>query len=324
MSEPIQDQQVGQAETPTRELESSPAVRLKRLLRPFLGALALLFVGYAAWKLRQQWTGGSVSLSWVPIVASCVPLAAAAAWLAWAWKVLLEHISGQSISTSGAMALNLESQLARYMPGKVGVPAIRMAGAGALGLSARTAVASLFVETAGFIAVGACVAASWLMISGRQGLATAPWLGRGTVVVVALLTVTCLCMVTVDRRHLPHSLLLKLGLQGVGPLMPLSVVLSHVGYWACWGVHGYLLGIGVGGSSEAALRGAPYFIAAPVLGFLALITPGGVGVREAVLSMGLAPGLGTTAALTAAGLSRAVSMAMDVAVWLASRRYRLR
>ena len=48
---------------------------------------------------------------------------------------------------------------------------------------------------------------------------------------------------------------------------------------------------------------------------LALITPAGIGVREAVMTVGLAPVLGVTPAASAAIVSRLTSLLVDVAAW---------
>ncbi len=298
---------------------------MKRLLRPLFGTLALGFVVYAAWQMQRRWqTGQSIEIQWGPLLLSCVPLCGAAVVLAWGWKRLLEHMSGCHIPTSGAIALNLESQLARYMPGKVGVPAIRMAGAGLLGLSARTVLTSVFVEVTAFVAVGFVVALSLFSFSGIADIGEVSWFGHGTAIAAAGVSVATVGLVTLDRRRLPARVLAMIGLTGSGTLVPVATVVAHAVYWTCWAVHGYFVALAVGGSEAAAATGAAFFVAAPILGFLALVAPGGVGVREAILAVGLAPGVGPAAALAAAGLSRAVSLVADVVVWLASRPWRLR
>ena len=318
---PQSDDPAGNEPEPNNDAPTAIS-RLKRVLRPVFGGVALLFVAFAVRKIHGQWRGGSVAIEWLPLVLSAAPLVLAAIWLAWAWKRLLEHITGQRIPTGAAIALNLESQLARYMPGKVGVPAIRMAGASQLGLSIRTVGSSVFVEVAAFTAVGIIISLLMLLLTGGQAVRLGPWLGASTMGAAGGLGIGTAALVVVDRRHLPAKWLRKLGLEGQGTLVPFSLILSHVGYWICWGAHGFLIETAVGAAPHAALQGAGFFIAAPILGFLALVTPGGIGVREAVLSVGLAPSLGSAGALMAAGLSRAVSLVIDVVVWLGSRPWR--
>ena len=63
-------------------------------------------------------------------------------------------------------------------------------------------------------------------------------------------------------------------------------------------------------------------ILGPVLGFVALAAPAGVGVREAVVAAGLAPIVGSAPALTLAVVSRVASLLADVGAWLVLRPWR--
>jgi uncharacterized membrane protein YbhN (UPF0104 family) len=95
--------------------------------------------------------------------------------------------------------------------------------------------------------------------------------------------------------------------------------LAHAGYWLTWAVHGYLASRAVGIPHAPALAGAGLYVLAPIAGFLALITPSGIGVREAVLSVGLTPMVGPAPALAAAIVSRAASIAVDILAWGVAR-----
>jgi uncharacterized membrane protein YbhN (UPF0104 family) len=95
-------------------------------------------------------------------------------------------------------------------------------------------------------------------------------------------------------------------------------------YWTTWAAHGYLVGRAVNAASDVSLASAGLFVLAPIAGFLAFAAPAGVGVREAVLSVGLAPAVGPEAAIAAAVLSRAGTLVADVFAWAAMRRHRPR
>ena len=95
--------------------------------------------------------------------------------------------------------------------------------------------------------------------------------------------------------------------------------LAHALYWLTWAAHGYLAARSVGISSAHAWSGSAFYVLAPIAGILALATPSGIGVREAVLSMGLAPLVGTAPAVAAAIVSRAVSLLVDCLVWAFGR-----
>jgi uncharacterized membrane protein YbhN (UPF0104 family) len=61
------------------------------------------------------------------------------------------------------------------------------------------------------------------------------------------------------------------------------------------------------------------FLLAPIAGFLAIVAPAGVGVREAVLCFALAPALGDSKALAVALLARATYVASEIITWMFSK-----
>jgi hypothetical protein len=101
--------------------------------------------------------------------------------------------------------------------------------------------------------------------------------------------------------------------------VPARVPVAHLGYWLMWAIHGYLTSLCVGASHSAALAGAGAYVLAPIAGFLALASPSGIGIREAILSMVLMPTMGAAPAVAAAIMSRATSMLIDVLSWAVAR-----
>jgi len=290
-----------------------------RLLRLGLAVAALVFVVYTGVELARRWNGAELELSWAPAAASLFPLALGAVILAWGWARLLETMARCRIGMAHAIALNLESQLARYMPGKVGVPLVRMAGATRLGVSPRTVGSSVVIELLSFLAVGGLFSFAALRLGSAHAQGGLALLGRwGTPLIVIFLAVTA-ALVTVDRRKLPGFVLRALGLGGQGPLVPPVLLIVHLGYWLTQAAHGYLLSRAVGASSLVAASSVGLFSLAPIIGFLALAAPGGIGVREAVLAIGLSPAIGSAPALAVAILSRGAMLLSDVAVWLGSK-----
>ncbi|HET9955410.1 MAG TPA: hypothetical protein VFQ61_12935, partial [Polyangiaceae bacterium] len=154
---------------------------------------------------------------------------------------------------------------------------------------------------------------------GLSGLA-----GNLAVPLLGLSLAGALVLVSVDRRRIPRKLRDALGLEGVGPLVPLRLPFFQVLYWGTWAAHGYLLAIALGAPPREALSTAGFSPLANVLGFAALLAPAGVGVREAVLMAGLGPVLGAPGAIAAAVLSRVVSLAVDVGTCLLMRAARNR
>lgn len=289
-----------------------------------MGIVVVGFVIYAGWGLQARWREQPVEVRWGYLLPSALPLAFGAVILAWAWKRLLEHMSGRRVATLPAIALNLASQVARYTPGKVAVPAIRMAGARQLGVPARVVAVSVFIEVGCFVAAGAIVSFGLLAMLRSGATELPPWLGPSALALAGASALGTLALIVVDRRRLPRQALSWLRVEGHGPLVPVSVPLVHLVYWLSWALHGYLISRGVGGAAAPSLAGCGLYALAPIVGFLALLTPGGLGVREAVLGVGLGALIGPAPAVAAAILSRLVSLVTDVAVWLGSRPLRLR
>jgi hypothetical protein len=294
---------------------------LVRLLRLGLAVAALAFVAYTGVELARRWNGAELELSVAPAAASLFPLALGAVILAWGWARLLETMAGRRIGMAFAIALNLESQLARYMPGKVGVPLVRMTGAPRLGVSPRTVGSSVVVELLSFLAVGGLFSFAALRLGSAHAQGGVALLGRWGTPLIALFLVVTIALVTIDRHRLPGFVLRALGLTGRGPLVPPVLLIVHLGYWITQAAHGYLATRALGASSVVAASSVGLFSLAPIVGFLALAAPGGLGVREAVLAIGLSPSLGSAAALAIAILSRAAMLVSDVAVWLGSRPF---
>lgn len=305
--------------TEQREPDARRLGRIKLIARVVLAGASAVFVAFAGYKLASRWEQGSVTLHWGWLVASGLPLTGGAFVLAIGWKWIMERMVGHVIPVWPSLALHFESQMARYTPGKVGMPLVRMAGAAQLGVPAAVAGYSVLVESISLVAVGGMVGFAVLLATtgGAGGVLTA--FGRlGALGLLAFVAVA-LVLVFVDRRHLPAVVLRLTKAQGSGPLVPRRGPVAHALYWSTWALHGYCAARAVGISSTHAIYGSGLYVLGPIAGILALATPSGIGVREAVMSIGLAPVVGPAPALAAAIVSRATSLAIDVLVWAFGR-----
>src|SRR5687767_3937039 len=97
---------------------TSPLRSVMRVARPVLAIVAIAFVAFAVRDLARRWEAGRVEVHWLPGLLSILPLALGVLLLAIGWKWLLERMTGRPLPTLRTIALNLESQVARYMPGK--------------------------------------------------------------------------------------------------------------------------------------------------------------------------------------------------------------
>jgi uncharacterized membrane protein YbhN (UPF0104 family) len=142
------------------------------------------------------------------------------------------------------------------------------------------------------------------------------WLWFG----LAVLMLGLLAALGVDRQRFPRFALKLLQAEnGRGPLMSWQVLWMQLLSWCGWWVLGLLMPMSVGGSFANALDQASIFVIAPIFGFLAMVAPGGLGVREAVISYALAPSLGASAALAAALLARGIAIGSEILGWLLAK-----
>lgn len=293
---------------------------LKKRLGPLFMTIALLFVGYSAWDLARRWQKTQVSLDLPWALLSVVPLGLGCLIQGRGWIALIERMTAQRVPRGPALSLYMDSQLARYTPGMVGLPFVRMAGAARLGVSAVSVGSSVGLEMLSWTAVGGGVGfASLLWSPPSSGLMAI--LGAWAIPIVLGFTAIVIVLSCVDRARLPAFVVRLLKVDGAGPLVPFSLLFSHVFYWASWAAHGFLMSRAFGAAPSLALSTSGLYALATVGGFVALAAPAGVGVREAILSISLAPAVGSAPALAIAVASRAASLAADVVAWAALKRW---
>lgn len=294
----------------------------KRALRWLLVVLALGFIVLSGLEIVEQWETGELRVGWGWLIASLLPMLIAGGLQAYAWWVLVTFWKGASPPAKPAFAIYFESQVARYIPGKVGLPLVRIAGAEDMQLDPRHVGASIVVEMLSWSAVGAGVGLTLLTLDTGQGSRVLDLLGESAPWLLAAIGFTLLGLCTLPLRFFPHALRSLLQIQEQdAALLPWRVPLIHVAHWLMWAMHGWLVLQGLGLSACTALYLAGLFPLAPVVGFLVLAAPGGLGVREALIAGGLAAVLGSQAALAAALACRVASLGTDLVLWVSTRRY---
>jgi hypothetical protein len=291
---------------------------LKRWVRPVLNLAAVVFVVLAARDMAKKWEGSQVALAPLPAVIACIPLALSCFAQGFGWIFLVERMAKKRVPRGPALALYLKSQLARYTPGKVGLPLIRMEGAPRLGLSRSLVGVSVLVEMLSWTATGAVVGFALLAVAAPSA-GLAGLLGKLAVPLFTGAALGALLLLLVDRSVYPKKVRALLAPEGTGPIVPLALPLAQLLYWALIAVHGYAMSLALGAPRAAALTAMGFYVIAQVAGFVVLAAPAGLGVREAVLVTGLSPAVGAAGALGAAIISRALSLAAELLVWLAAR-----
>lgn len=294
--------------------------RSRRVLRLIAYAVIAVFLMWTVQDLAMRWHASppvKVHAGW--LLSALLPLLAASLLQAWAWLKLVDAMDeSSSLRARPALQAYLLAQLARYTPGKLGMPAVLIARAGALGVSGALLAMSVVVATGLYVVCGlvmGAVSVAWGATQGEDPLQR--WMGPFAVPLLTASVIGLLLATIVDRRWLPAFLRRFAGTRRSGPLLPLKVIALMVAVWLAWLLHGALLLLALGADGPAALQAAGYFVVAPVAGVLALVVPGGLGVREAVVTAGVAPGVGAASAVVAALLSRVLSVGADVFTWLA-------
>lgn len=242
-----------------------------------------------------------------------------------------------------AVRAYLISHLGKYVPGKAMVVVARVGLSVPPGARAATATAATFYETLVMMASGCLVAALGFAISADPSIELGgappiltldlPALGLVTLRVFTLLSLVGLglglaFLVVVAPpvfRRLAKTA--SLPIRGVGPdalprfsarLLGLGMLETAAG-WLLLGISQVAVVWGVATATASGLDFLgllPLVVAAvafaTVAGFVVAVTPGGLGVREAVLMYALGPALGNDLAVVAALMLRLVWVAAEI------------
>jgi glycosyltransferase 2 family protein len=299
---------LGCAAVGTDSLPSSARRRSRWLTVAVLAVVA----GFFAATLAARWND-VISLKWrlePGLFASATLLLALSYGLvACLWGLTLRRAAGTRLA-AGARIWFL-ANLARYVPGNVWsyVGAVELARRE--GVTRRTTLAVMALTQ--LLSVGVALLAGLPVLLAERARLGRPAL-LGAVVVAAGAALAALFrrrLLDLARRRLP----------GFDPaeLTPSvsTVVLLVAGYAAYWAVTGVAFATLVASLYPLAAADLPVVVAAYAAayaaGFLALLTPAGLGVREGVLVVALAPVLPAGPALVVALISRLWMMLVELA-----------
>ena len=298
--------------------------RWGRWVRVAFGVAGVGFIVLAAREMAQGFDPSSLTVDPLFVVLSLLP-ALLSTWVqSSAWLCLLETWTGHEVPRVHARALYFAAQVARYTPGKVGLPAVRLAGASSIGVSPQVMGSTLLLEVLTWCTTGGSICALVLglypEVLGALGerLAGLSWFA------VAVGIVALFVFVFVDRRVLPRRLHQLLRLSGQGPLIPLAAVGFYCVHWSGWILHGTLLGMAFGATAQNAVLVGVALVLGILAGFLAFLAPAGAGVREAVVATTATRALGVGGALTAGIVARGISLGIDLVLWALMARWAAR
>ena len=259
--------------------------------RPWLRLLlGLAVVAFFMWFLQGQWGElrrlvAGLAPDWPLLALASCSIGAGYAVLVAAWRALIATF-GSRLDLLDAVRIWFVSSLGKYVPFKlaaIGAMAVlaRDAGTSAIAATGSAIVMQLVNIAAGFVVIAAIGAgdlgaqqpalravAITMLVATPLAILFGPALLRGCVTTASRLL----------RRELPMP-------DGVTRATLLWVTLANIGSWLCYGVGFWLFAQALLGRAPGSLASATAVWAASYLaGFLALPAPGGVGVREAVLT----------------------------------------
>ncbi len=250
-------------------------------------ALAAIVLVLVAKKLAAQWGAVQLALSearpdWLALVASGLIVLATYAILIETWRVLLRGWRHE-IPFIDAARIWTTSNLGKYLPGKVWSITALVVMTREYGVSAAEGAAASVLVTLINTIVGFVVA----IIAGASLLRLPAWvayviaaIGVGVLASPAALPRLGALLGRMLRREivlrpLAHRVLL------------IAAVLTAVA-WMMYGVAFWLFTKGVLGSAPGALRDyVAVFAGSYLLGFIAIFSPAGVGVREGAMGLAL-------------------------------------
>jgi hypothetical protein len=295
------------------------SARSKLVSRLVFGLIAVFFA-VAALELGRRLRETPIDVRPAWLLASVLVFGLGNTGLALAFRRVLRQGSGVAQPVIAVLELFYRGTLARYLPGKVGIPAVRMAAAPEFQVSVGFMAGTVVLETLASLATCGAVAA--LISSGPWASPTLREITHrpAALALIAGVFLGVLGLAVIDLRHYPRFLRRLLRSEDrEGPLLPGVWLLGCSFAWLCVGISNGLCAHALSENLDTALLAAAAGVLAPIVGFLAMVAPGGLGVREAFLVAVLTPQIGGTRALAFSLLSRAVALGAELGLWLVAR-----
>ena len=291
-------------------------MKVARIVGFFLLAVSAIYFLMAAWRYAGElpsiaWETGTVAaLGGVTLVYMAQFVTGGLAWHFWLKAV------GERSRPAMAVILFTFSQFAKYVPGSVAQHIARVALGKRYGFSTPGMIVTLGLETAWALVAGVAIAGLTLAFSSPalfDGSVLPSPSQIAVIVIVALLVPSAAIWLMGARR--PAFLDRWFGLNRIGHPPLHTLALCFLLYCANFAICGWILNLLArqvfGAPEDQLLVSTGAFALAWVISFVTLVSPGGIGVREAVLLAGLTPAYGAGTALGVAILYRLVTSVGD-------------
>ena len=293
--------------------EMAPRRGFVPLLRRFAPAVVMVaVVAGGVWLVARNWDGlraAVAAVGWPVMLLSAVLAVLGTASVERIWVEMLKA-SGAHLRERAAATAFFVSQLGKYLPGSLWPVVAQMEFGRRSGIARRVMFGANVIMLAVVAATGLLTGAALLPWASTDGLRTYWW--------VFLLLPPLL--VSLHPRTIPWAIDIVLGLvrrEPLGQRLDGRHTGRAVGWgfvtWALLGAHLWAMTAALGGASWRGLLSAVGGMAlAFAAGLLFPLAPAGAGVRDAVLTLTLAPTIGSTQALAVALASRVILVVADV------------
>jgi uncharacterized membrane protein YbhN (UPF0104 family) len=285
----------------------------------------LIFVGRHGYNLWTEVDRQPTRLNWGWL--TLATLASAAAWLpsAWYWRKLVASL-GAAPPWPQVLRSYYCGHLGKYLPGKAAAIVIRAALIRDAGVPAAVAALTVTVESLTYMWAGTLLV---VLLFPSLAPHLPVWVSVGTAdpLLRAALVLLVLCggaagMAVLTRSYDRLAALFRSGHPESIPArhaVPVQTSLMGVAvFLPAWWIQGLTLGLTIQAVSPEPVSWGdwPFWTAtsavALVGGFVAVFTPGGLGVREGLLMELLAQQLGPHEAVLVAVLMRGVALAGEI------------
>lgn len=292
-----------------RRLRTSPWVRAGIVL------VVLCFAGaalYARWGEAEQ---AVRSLSPWLVAGSVAAAMAGLCGQLLAWRALLRDL-GSPLPLRDTARIMFVGQLGKYLPGSVWAFVAQVELARDHAVPRTRGIAATMLAVVVTLTVNLAVAAATLPFASPEAMRQWWWaLAVAPLLLAALHPRAVTAVIRTGQRlarrnrAVPAADLERVTGRGMA-----AAVAWSAAAWLPLGTHIWLLVVGVSGDTGTAgfALAAGTYALAWTLGVLVVFAPAGLGVREAVLVVGLAPVLTPGGALVVAALSRLVMTVADV------------
>ncbi|XVX19309.1 lysylphosphatidylglycerol synthase domain-containing protein [Actinomycetota bacterium] len=310
----------------------TPRTTRQQVIRALQVLLLLLTIAAVGWALarngEQAWADVKRADPLTMAIATAMSVLAPIFTML-GWRVLLADL-GSKLRPSDAASVFFVGQLGKYLPGSVWSVVAQAEMAAALHVPRRRTAAVGIISLVMSVLTGVVVGLPALPLLLRRTEPAAIWVSLGLIVPIAvvllyppLLNWALATALRILRRDpMEHAL----SFTGIA-LTTMWFLLA----WLAAGCQLLVLSEAVGGDSlevrHLLLVGICGFALASAIGMFSFILPAGLGMREGMLLLLLAPAMGVTTATVIAVLSRFTSTIADIAValggWLWARSHHL-